>query len=78
MIKCTKKLLFGKIQGRGLVYIYIYIHVAHNMFNLGFYPFHAELLVTLAFPPLNSWGGGLKKIRIFCLKTQAGSYLMSK
>ena len=36
-------------------YIGLYIKSEQD---LGFNPFNAELLGTLASPPLNSWGGG--------------------
>ena len=31
-----------------------------------YYYYNADLLDTLAFPPMNSRGGGLQKIKIFC------------
>ena len=44
------------------------IHICHpyNASPLPFNPFNAELIGTLSYPPLNSWGRGLKKPRIFC------------
>ena len=33
----------------------------HLALDWPIHPFNAEFLGTLAFPPLNSWGGGLKK-----------------